>query len=349
MTSLLSRLAAGAAVLGAASFTPAITLGQIDTFQDGTVMSWSGGAAPTNIATGGPAGAGDRFLRITASTPGGPGSRIGTHNNAQWGGNFALAGVTVIEVDMRNEGAVPLEMRLVLMGQAATQWVSNNANVLPPDNQWHRVTFLIMESQMTQTVGAETFQAVVGNLDRMMFRHDAGAPGNGGTQVTSQLGIDNIEALSAATVAPTAYAKLTGNHLSGGLAEILRSDNLYIHATVDLSAEITNPISYLFETTSPLSDPSQLRFSIESGGDADGRGEYIELYNFAENRWEFIQSQSLNSSDRVATVTITNNAARFIHPTTLTTRARLTWFEDSSEINQLLAIRIDRVWWNISP
>lgn len=39
----------------AASPALAITLGQVDDFQDGTTEGWSGGASPTNVATGGPA------------------------------------------------------------------------------------------------------------------------------------------------------------------------------------------------------------------------------------------------------------------------------------------------------
>ena len=56
-----------------ASATPlaAVTLGQQDTFSDGSTQGWSEGLVspnpPTNIATGGPAGAGDRYLQNISS------------------------------------------------------------------------------------------------------------------------------------------------------------------------------------------------------------------------------------------------------------------------------------------
>src|SRR5688572_20409255 len=45
-----------------------ITGGQVDDFQDGTTQGWSGMSAPTNVATGGPDGTGDRYLQISSAT-----------------------------------------------------------------------------------------------------------------------------------------------------------------------------------------------------------------------------------------------------------------------------------------
>jgi hypothetical protein len=68
----------------------------LDTFQGGTLLGWGGGASPTNIATGGPAGAGDRYLQVTGSGAGGAGGVPATSNGVQWSGNYSAAGVTAI-------------------------------------------------------------------------------------------------------------------------------------------------------------------------------------------------------------------------------------------------------------
>lgn len=68
-----------------------VTAGQVDDFEDGTVQGWMEGAIspnpPTNIATGGPAGAGDNFLQNISVIPvsGTVGRRMAMFNTAQWG------------------------------------------------------------------------------------------------------------------------------------------------------------------------------------------------------------------------------------------------------------------------
>src|SRR5688500_16552807 len=79
------------------STASAVTFGQLDNFQSGTTAGWDHGSRsdnpPTDIPTGGPAGAGDRFLR-NVSQGSGAGSRQVMFNQAQWTGNYSAAGVT---------------------------------------------------------------------------------------------------------------------------------------------------------------------------------------------------------------------------------------------------------------
>ena len=46
----------------------AVIAGQNDNFEDGTLQGWSSGAGYDNIATGGPAGAGDNYLTVYRPT-----------------------------------------------------------------------------------------------------------------------------------------------------------------------------------------------------------------------------------------------------------------------------------------
>ena len=92
----------------------AITAGQLDTFQDGTTNDWTnGGLAPpiTNIDGGGPGGAGDRYIQMTADGSG-AGGRLTTFNNLQWSGDYISAAINTIEIDLLNQSAVDLSIRL---------------------------------------------------------------------------------------------------------------------------------------------------------------------------------------------------------------------------------------------
>ena len=78
----------------------AATIGQVDTFEDGTTMGWFvpgfSPLPPTNVPTGGPGGPGDAYLQLTASGSSAPGGRLSALNDAQWAGDYIGAGVTVM-------------------------------------------------------------------------------------------------------------------------------------------------------------------------------------------------------------------------------------------------------------
>src|SRR5687767_6990280 len=65
-----------------------IMLGQIDTFQNGTIQNWRYGinaaTSPVNVPNGGPQGAGDRYLQVTSGFPDPP--RLAVFNISQWTG-----------------------------------------------------------------------------------------------------------------------------------------------------------------------------------------------------------------------------------------------------------------------
>src|SRR4051794_833264 len=94
---MMRGVAAG--LLLTASFSAhALLIGQIDTFQDLTTDHWFAGGLgppppqappvpPQVVVTGGPGGAGDAFLEITASSQNGAGSRVVAINGAQWAGS----------------------------------------------------------------------------------------------------------------------------------------------------------------------------------------------------------------------------------------------------------------------
>src|SRR5688572_6977853 len=107
----------------------AITLGQIDDFQDGTPQGWQG-ATPQNVG-GGQGGASDRYLRVVSTGGFGQGSHMATFNTAQWSGDYTAAGVTSVAADFKNEGSTTLVMRAVMFGPSGSRWTTNSTITLP--------------------------------------------------------------------------------------------------------------------------------------------------------------------------------------------------------------------------
>jgi hypothetical protein len=175
-----------------------VTLGQIDDFEDGTMQNWvEGGPSPNppfNIADGGPGGAGDNYLSLTASGGSGPGSRQIMFNRVQWRGNFISAGVDTVSAMMANFGAAPVTMRVAIEGDFGQRYASTIGQVLPADGVWYPVSFDLTASGMTQVGGTHVLPIVLSNVNEFRILASA-APSYLGDAIVSSVGVDDIAAV----------------------------------------------------------------------------------------------------------------------------------------------------------
>jgi hypothetical protein len=202
----------------------AVVVGQIDTFQDGTTDDWTnGGLAPPveNIATGGPAGAGDRYMRVTADG-GGAGSRLTTFNFVQWvGNNYVTAGVTGISIDLLNLSNVQLSIRFAFQADAVNGGPGylSTAMILPVGSGWQHFNISITPANLIAVGSPPPFSTFYDNGSGWLrIINEVGTSNLNGDVVTGQLGIDNIRAIPE----PTTSALLAaGVLLIGGAARRL--------------------------------------------------------------------------------------------------------------------------------
>ncbi len=196
-TLLAYSVVIGILALGLTSSASAsLVLGQIDDFENGTLMNWGGGASRSN-QLGGPGGAGDRYLSVTSSGGGGPGSRLATFNDFQWAGDYISAGITGLTMDLKNFSDQELHMRLFLLFGSGGEFTSTNAIILAPNSDWQSVYFGLTASDMTAVDGGVDLDLSLSNLPRLMIRHQDGEPGGIGSppSIAATLGIDNIMAV----------------------------------------------------------------------------------------------------------------------------------------------------------
>ena len=195
-------------VLGA-SAAIGVTVGQIDTFEDGTTMGWSvaggpgGGvhpAPPINIATGGPAGIDDAFLRLTAVGGGGAGSRLSALNDLQWAGDYLAAGITSIRMAVNNFGPEEVHLRLLFedfeAGVPENLVLSAGAIVVPAGSGWTTVDFPITAADLVAQTGS--IAGALSDTDTLRIFHNPAAsfpgPPTGIPTIVVEVGIDNIAA-----------------------------------------------------------------------------------------------------------------------------------------------------------
>ena len=175
-----------------------IVFGQLDDFENGTVMNWVHGNTvagnPANVPDGGPNGAGDNYLRNNSVSGGEEHSRQIIFNRTQWAGNYNAAGVTRITGFMNNLGSTPLFMRVALEG-AGSQFSSTTAISLPVGSGWRPVTFDLTPSSMTRVSGSAALTDALNNVGTLRILSAQNAPSWRGDQIISSLGFDALRAL----------------------------------------------------------------------------------------------------------------------------------------------------------
>ena len=144
-------------LIGIASPALAITLGQIDDFQDGGLANWEvrlpGNTFFTNVPDAGPLGVGDSVLDVDNT------NRFIFYNESQWTGDFTAAGVTKISMDVRHQNDFPLQLRLGISkdqfdgGGVGDTYVTDYSIAVPNDGQWRRITFDVTADDFVPSAG----------------------------------------------------------------------------------------------------------------------------------------------------------------------------------------------------
>jgi hypothetical protein len=190
----------------------------IDTFSVDEANWFAGGLGPpggtppvppTQIPNGGPTGAGDGFLQITATGGGGPGSRLVAINGTQWAGDFLAAGILSISMDLQNQGATDLVIRLLfenpLGGPPTDEGITSFGAVLPANSDWMHFVFPIRPSDLEAEIG--DMNALLSNVTLLRIIHSEEP--DDADSVIAQLGVDNI-GVSVAPEPATIFLMMSG-------------------------------------------------------------------------------------------------------------------------------------------
>jgi len=194
----------------------AISVGQLDNFEDGTLQDWAMGIASvtasfmTNITDGGPVGVGDSYLEVTSDrTVSGGGSRLTFFNRLQWTGDYTAAGITAIAMDLKNfSPSEVLNMRLAINGgfgpstnMTGGVFTSAASISLDSGSGWTRAVFSLLPGDLISISGGRggnttgnDVQATLANVLELRLLNSA-TPDWSGLRTTATLGVDNITAV----------------------------------------------------------------------------------------------------------------------------------------------------------
>lgn len=180
----------------------AITLNQVDDFQNGSTTGWSEGGPspnpPSIVTSGGPSGTGDKYLFNISSGGSGAGSRqVIFSTGSEWIGNYLLAQVSQITADIKDfSSSAPLSLRIAVQGGPSGTWFGSTTPVaVTTDGLWHHLSFGLSSAALSLVSGTDSLPAVLGNVSQLRILSSASAPSNIGDAVSSSLGVDNIRAV----------------------------------------------------------------------------------------------------------------------------------------------------------
>lgn len=195
----ISGAGAIAAALLVAQLAAAVAPGQLDDFEDGTTQDWRigrGSATPTNVASGGPGGAGDAYLLLVSTGGASQASRLVVFNREQWSGDYGAAGITAIELQVANFGPTDLALRLSFEdgGTApdANSAISTVPAHVPAQSGWMAISLPVSPGALTAVQGAPALALANTATLRVLHSPTALFPG---PPIAAQLGIDDVLAV----------------------------------------------------------------------------------------------------------------------------------------------------------
>lgn len=171
--------------------------GQRDDLEDGTRQGWDNGGATNpvraaNVSTGGPGGAEDNYLLVRSTGATGAGGKLVVFNSAQWAGSYLDSAVETIEMDVNNQGASALTLRLIFVGSAGALGSVTPVNV-PAGSGWRTVSFPIAAANFS----GGSFADVMGNVAELNLVHSPNViiARSSAPNIAAELGVDNITAV----------------------------------------------------------------------------------------------------------------------------------------------------------
>jgi hypothetical protein len=171
----------------------ALTWGQQDGFDGGSLGGWGAGVASLNppvvLPGGGPGGADDAYLQISALGGLGPGSRLTVIAGPQWAGDYISAGVDRITLQLRNLGSSDLQLRLLLEAGPGLTALSTTPVLLPAGGGWVAAAFDLSPAALSGP--AATVLTGVTQL-RLFHASSTLFPGE---PIVATLGVDAVSAV----------------------------------------------------------------------------------------------------------------------------------------------------------
>jgi M6 family metalloprotease-like protein len=145
----------------------------------------------------------------------------------------------------------------------------------------------------------------------------------------------------------TSFTVVRGNLLSGGLPQVLASDDQKLTVASGITLNQTEPPVWLeFETTAPFNLPFAFRFELEARSSSVMR-QRLRLFNYTSGAWDTVSDRDSSTTDTFVEANVWSNPGRYWHPTTRRMLARLEYFPDRPILGWPFTVQLDQAVWKV--
>ena len=124
--------------------------------------------------------------------------------------------------------------------------------------------------------------------------------------------INSFKVTTTVNVAPVSIAKYEGGTVTGGLPQILASDNGYFRVATVQIPRTGHVASHISTYTLTSATPSSLKFKVESAA-ASRVTQNAYLWDWAGNKWQYVGATPLTGIDKVWEFQAPNPASKFVN------------------------------------
>ena len=154
---------------------------------------------------------------------------------------------------------------------------------------------------------------------------------------------------AAEFVFPSAFNTENGTTISGGIVEVLESDDSYLSVLADVPADTDGEeVVVAFTANTVNTTFNSLTFNIESSVNTPNVVQNVELFNFTSLTFELVDSQSAELVDTSVAIEVTGDVSRFVTPGSGLLRARVSFESAGATLFFPWQVNVDRIDWQIS-
>jgi len=147
---------------------------------------------------------------------------------------------------------------------------------------------------------------------------------------------------------PSSHQILAGTVVSGSLANVNASDDVYYTFSPGIVLSTSQPPVYLqFNATAPTLTPSSLAFVVETAGSSTSLQQEIELFNYVSQTWVAADTSMLTLGDAVYSGGAVGSPSQYVHPVTMAVSARIAVRATAPTLSFPWSYRMDLAGWSI--
>lgn len=157
--------------------------------------------------------------------------------------------------------------------------------------------------------------------------------------------IYTIGSPSSTNIRPTSFTMIRGLVISGGLSEILSSDDMYLVVRPGIVFSTSEaPVQIQVDALAPAGTASELKFKLEARANQGNLSQGMYMFNFMTGVYDVMDVRAATTTDSTVEVTVSMNASNYIGPNR-ELRSRLNYRATGPVFSYPWLISVDQVQW----